>query len=114
MKVMDVLWREGDIPASQIAGTLLKSIGWNKNTTYTVIKKCIAKNAIERRDPGFICHALVQREEVQRTEVDELLNKLFDGSTELLFASLLGRGDLPDDVLARLKKMVEKGEKDEL
>jgi predicted transcriptional regulator len=107
MKVMDIIWREGDVPASYIAEVLLKRIGWNKNTTYTVIKKCIAKNAIERRDPNFICHGLVGREDVQNSEVDELINKLFDGSAEMLFASLLSRKNLPDDVLARLKDMVE-------
>lgn len=48
LKVMDVLWTNGDMPARQIAAILTESIGWNVNTTYTLIKRCIAKNAIER------------------------------------------------------------------
>ena len=48
LKVMDVLWREGDLPAKAIAKTLTEEIGWNVNTTYTLIKRCIAKQAIER------------------------------------------------------------------
>ena len=39
LKVMEVLWREGDLTAGQIAGILKEEIGWNRNTTYTVIKK---------------------------------------------------------------------------
>ena len=42
LKVMDVLWTNGDMPARQIAAILTESIGWNVNTTYTLIKRCIA------------------------------------------------------------------------
>ena len=45
------------------------------NTTYTVIKKCIAKGAIERREPNFLCHALIARDVVQAAETEELLHK---------------------------------------
>ena len=43
LKVMEVLWKEGDLPAGQIAKILKEEIGWNRNTTYTVIKKCVEK-----------------------------------------------------------------------
>ena len=59
LKVMDVLWREGDRPARQIADRLENEIGWNVNTTYTLLKRCISKGAIARTDPGFQCHALI-------------------------------------------------------
>ena len=49
-KVMEVLWQENDRTAKEISLRLADSIGWNKNTTYTVIKKCIEKGAIERRE----------------------------------------------------------------
>lgn len=38
IKVMEVLWKEGDLTAKQLADILSEKIGWNKNTTYTVIK----------------------------------------------------------------------------
>lgn len=53
LKVMDVIWKEGDTAAKQIAAVLRGQIGWNVNTTYTLIKRCIAKGAIERREPGL-------------------------------------------------------------
>ena len=40
-KVMEVLWRENDLTAKEVSLRLAESIGWNKNTTYTVLKKCI-------------------------------------------------------------------------
>ena len=46
LKVMEVLWKEGDDSAKHISEILNAEIGWNKNTTYTVIKNCVAKGAI--------------------------------------------------------------------
>ena len=106
LKVMDVLWKEGDMPAKQISDVLKETTGWNMNTTYTVIKKCIAKGAIERREPNFLCHALIARDVVQAAETEELLHKLFDSSPDLLFASLLGRQRLSKHQIDNLRRMV--------
>ena len=106
LKVMDVLWKEGDMSAKQISDILKETTGWNMNTTYTVIKKCIAKGAIERSEPNFMCHAQIAREEVQVAETEELLHKLFDSSPDLLFASLLGHQKLSKAQIDNLRCMV--------
>lgn len=106
LKVMGVLWREGDQTAKRISDILKEEIGWNMNTTYTVIKKCIAKGAIARSEPNFRCHALVSREAVQEAETEELLGKLFDGAPEQLFASLLGSHRLTREQIEQLRRMI--------
>ncbi len=106
LKVMSVLWREGDKTAKEISDILKKEIGWNMNTTYTVIKKCIAKGAIERTEPGFMCRALISKEDVQAAETDELIGKLYDGSVNKLFAALLERKNLTATQIAELKQIV--------
>lgn len=107
LKVMDVLWRDGDCTAKRISDVLKAEIGWSMNTTYTVIKKCITKGAIRRSEPNFLCHALLAKEEVQAAETEELVGKLFDGAPDLLFASLLGSRKLSREQIARLRRMVE-------
>ena len=107
LKVMDVLWREGDLPAKAIARTLTEEIGWNVNTTYTLIKRCIAKQAIERSEPGFMCHALVSKEQVQQEETQELIDKVFDGSADKLFASLLGGRRISREQLMQLRSIID-------
>ena len=107
LKVMNVLWRSGDRTAKEISDILKAETGWNMNTTYTVIKKCIAKGAIERSEPGFLCHALIPKEAVQEAETDELIGKLYDGSVDKLFAALLGRKKLSAEQIERLKQLVE-------
>ena len=107
LRVMDVLWREGELPARQIADVLTRQIGWNVNTTYTLIKRCIGKGAIERREPGFVCRALVSREQVQQEETQELIDRLFDGSADALFASLLGSKRVSEEQMQRLRRMID-------
>lgn len=107
LKVMDVLWKEGVVPAKTVAERLTKEVGWNKNTTYTLIKRCINKGAIERTEPGFLCRALISKEQVQEAETEELINKVYDGCADKLFAALLGRKKLSTEQIQNLKKLVD-------
>ena len=107
LKIMQVLWHEGDVPARYVAEVLNREVGWNVNTTYTLIKRCIKKGAVERSEPGFRCHALVRQEEVQHAETDELIDKIFDGSADKLFASLLSRNKISDEQLRHWKEWAE-------
>lgn len=65
------------------------------------------KGAIERSDPGFLCHALVPKEEVQEAETNELIDKMYDGSVDKLFAALLGRKKLSAAQIEKLKQIVD-------
>ena len=114
LKVMDVLWREGDCTAKHISDVLKEEVGWNMNTTYTLIKRCIKKGAIQRSEPNSLCHALVEKAEVQEAETNELINKIYDGSADKLFAALLGRKKLSANQISRLKKIVEELEEEDV
>lgn len=106
LKVMDVLWREGDTAARHIAELLTADLGWNVNTTYTLIKRCIKKGAIARSEPNFMCHSLIPKEDVQEAETNELIDKIYDGSADKLFAALLGRKKLSAEQIEKLKQIV--------
>lgn len=106
LKVMAVLWSEGESTAKHLSDVMTERYGWNINTTYTLIKRCIKKGAIERREPGFLCRALLPREQVQEVETDELIGKIFDGSVDKLFASLLGRKNLTAEQVEKLRQLV--------
>lgn len=107
LKVMSVLWREGECTAKHISDVLKKEVGWNMNTTYTLIKRCINKGAIERSEPNFMCHPLISKEAVQKRETNELIDKIFDGSSDKLFAALLGKKTLSSKQIEKLKQAVD-------
>lgn len=108
IKVMEIIWEKEPITAKQISLIAAETIGWNKNTTYTVIKKLEGKGFIKREDPGFICTSLVSRENIQRSETQSLVDKLFGGSKKALFSALLDDEKLSDDDIEELRKMIEK------
>ena len=66
LKVMELLWEEGELRAGEIVPILSARVGWNRNTTYTIIKKC------------------VEKEQTQVYEINALAERLFDGSLEKL------------------------------
>ncbi|MBO4460136.1 MAG: BlaI/MecI/CopY family transcriptional regulator [Clostridiales bacterium] len=107
-KVMEILWNKGSLTAKEISLIAADTIGWNKNTTYTVIKKLEAKGFIRRDEPGFICSPLVTQEEVQKNEASTLLNKVFGGSRKALFSALLEDEKLSDEEIAELKDLIDK------
>jgi len=108
LRVMDVLWRDGEQSAKRVVDILKHQIGWNKNTTYTLIRRCVEKGAVARQEPGFIVRALVAREEVQRREMKEFVDKLFNGSVSKLFAALVDHQKLSEDEIEELKRIVER------
>ena len=74
LNVMELLWSNKVLAAKDISKIIKEYIGWEKNTTYTVIKRLINKGAIRREDPGFLCSAKVTKKEIQDIETKALLN----------------------------------------
>ena len=108
LKVMEMIWEKEPVSAKEISLIAAENIGWNKNTTYTVIKKLEAKGFIKREDPGFICTSVYKREEIQRSEANSLVDKLFGGSKKALLSALIGDEKLSREEIAELKELIEK------
>ena len=109
-KVMEVIWEEGDMTAKEISLILNEKIGWNKNTTYTVIKKCIQKGLIERLEPGFLFRARITKEQAIENDTDEFVNRVFGGSVPLLFSALLQQKKMSKEEIKKLKQMIDEME----
>ena len=107
IKVMEMIWEREPISAKELSVLAAEEVGWNKNTTYTVIKKLEAKGYIKRTEPGFICTSLISKEDVCKAETEGLVNKLFGGSKKALFSALLEDEALSEADLEELKKMIE-------
>lgn len=108
-KVMEIIWANNPISAKEISLIAAETIGWNKNTTYTIIKKLEAKGLIKRDEPGFICTPLVSKYQMQKVEVTSLLQKIFGGSRKALFSALLEDEPLSEEEICELRKLIEKG-----
>jgi predicted transcriptional regulator len=107
LKLMELLWEHEGTTAKELSVLAAGKIGWNKNTTYTVIKKLIAKGAIRREEPAFICRSLIGREDVGREEAKTVLRSYFGGSVKAMLSSFMAEGTLQEDEAEELRSIIE-------
>lgn len=107
-KVMSVVWDEGGAVTARRVHEVLSSRdpSYERADTYQLIHRCIKKGALEREEPGFVCRALVGRDEMQVRETKKLLDKLFGGSPERLLAALVEPGAASQEEIDRLRSLV--------
>ena len=107
LKLLEILWDSGELPARDVAAQAADAVGWSKTTTSTVLKKCVEKGLVERTEPGFLCRPVITREEAQRRETLGLIDRMYGGSADRLVASLLDGKTLSGDEIVRLRQLVE-------
>ena len=107
-KLMEVVWANEPVSAKQLSILASQQIGWNKNTTYTIIKKLIEKDVIARSEPNFMCTSLLKKEDAVKAETSSLIERAFAGSRKAFFAAFLESEELSDEEIDELKAMIEK------
>lgn len=107
LNVMELLWSNKVLAAKDISKIIKEYIGWEKNTTYTYIKRLIDKGAITREDPGFLCRAAISKKQVQEIETAVLIKNLFNGSIANFIHDYFDGRRLSSDEILELKKVLE-------
>ncbi len=110
LRLMELIWAHDGCSAKELSLLAGEAIGWNKNTTYTILKKLVAKEAVERQEPGFRCKALVTKNQIAREETGSLVERLFGGSRKAFFAAFLQSEQFSDAELYELKTMIDRHE----
>lgn len=106
LNVMELLWSNKELAAKDIAHIIKEYIGWEKNTTYTVIKRLIDKGAIKRTDPGFKCSAIVSKRNVREIETKRLLDQFYSGSLNTFISEYLRYQKLSDGDIRELQRII--------
>ncbi|MGB4439307.1 MAG: BlaI/MecI/CopY family transcriptional regulator, partial [Sedimentibacter sp.] len=88
-----------------------EEFGWKKSTTYTVIRRLCERGVV--KNENAVVHALINQEQVMRTETEEHLDKIYEGSLKLFFTTFLQKEKLSKDEVEELKKIVEQYGKEE-
>lgn len=107
-KLMELIWERGTVRAAELVPLAREKMGWNKNTTYTVLRRLTERGVLRRSDPGFEVTALVSREEAAESETKNLLSRLYSGSLKLFFSSFLEKERLSREELDKLREIIEK------
>ena len=107
LNIIELLWSNKELAAKDISKIIKEYIGWEKNTTYTVIKRLIDKGAVQRTDPGFICSALVSQRSVREIETKRLLDQFYNGSLQTFISEYLKNQRLSAGDIAELQKLAK-------
>ena len=110
LNVMELLWSNKVLAAKDISKIIKEYIGWEKNTTYTVIKRLIDKGTVSREDPGFLCRATITKKQVQDIETSVLIRNLYNRSLSCFIHDYFDGRRLTSEELLELKKVVEENE----
>ena len=106
LNVMELLWSNKVLAAKDISKIIKEYIGWEKNTTYTYIKRLIDKGAITREDPGFLCRAAITKKQVQEIETSVLIKNLYNGSVATFIHDYFDGKSLSTEEILELNKGV--------
>lgn len=109
--IMNILWVSNSLKAGEIAEITLKEKGWKRNTTYTLIQRLIKKGAIMRTDPNFFCTAIPKQDDIRMEETKTLLNKMYNGSFNLLVKNFIRKESLSQKEIEELRNIIKEVDK---
>lgn len=101
-----ILWAHEPIKSTELAKLCNEKLGWSKTTTYTVIKRLCDRGAV--RNENTIVTSLVSQAEVQAAEIDELLEKKFDGSFPAFIAAFTRHQTLSQEEIDAVLDMIDR------
>lgn len=101
-----ILWREEPINSTKLARICQEELGWSRTTTYTVIKRLSDRGVVKNENATVT--ALVSKEAVQVAQMDELMEKTFEGSLPAFLAAFARRQSLTEAEVEEIRRIIEK------
>ena len=101
-----ILWENEPIRSRDLAVLCREKLGWSKTTTYTVIKRLSDRGVVKNEDT--IVTSLVSKDEAQRAELDELMEKRFENSLPAFIAAFAKRQRLTEEEMDALRRIIDK------
>ena len=101
-----ILWREEPINSTKLARICKEELGWSRTTTYTVIKRLSDRGVVKNENATVT--ALVSKEAVQVAQMDELMEKTFEGSLPAFLVAFARRQSLTEAEVEEIRRIIEK------
>lgn len=101
-----ILWEHEPIKSSELVKLCKKQLGWKPTTTYTVIKRLSERGVVQNEDT--IVTSLVSQEEIRAAEINELVEKKFEGSLPAFIATFAKHQKMSEDDMDEVQKMIDR------
>lgn len=101
-----ILWRNEPINSTKLAKLCKEELGWSRTTTYTVIKRLSDRGVVKNENATVT--ALVSKVEVQLSQMEEMMEKTFEGSLPAFLAAFARRQALSKEEEEEIRRIIEK------
>ena len=101
-----ILWENEPIKSTDLAKLCKEKLEWSKTTTYTVIKRLSERGVI--KNENAVVTSIISKEEAQQSELEELMDKKFEGSLPAFIAAFGKRQALSDAEIEEIRKIIER------
>jgi len=100
-----ILWEHEPVKSMELVRLCETELGWKKATTYTVIKRLAERGILTSNNA--VVRSLVTKEEVQAAEVDEIVDRTFQGDIPQFIAAFARNRKLTPKEIDEIQKMID-------
>ena len=106
-----ILWENEPVKSSRLVELCKEQLGWKPTTTYTVIKRLSERGVL--KNENTVVTSLVSKDEVQAAEINEMVEKTFEGSLPAFVAAFTRHQKLSEKEIDAVQQMIDKFRKGE-
>lgn len=101
-----ILWEHEPVSSRELVALCKEQLGWKKSTTYTVIKRLSERGVL--KNEKSVVTSLISKEEVQAAEIDELVDKKFEGSLPAFVAAFTKHQRILEKEIDEMQAMIDR------
>ncbi len=106
-----ILWEHEPVKSSELVNLCKEQLGWKPTTTYTVIKRLSERGVLQNENT--VVTSLVSKDEVQAAEINEMVEKTFEGSLPAFVAAFTKHQNISEEEIDAVQKMIDRFRKGE-
>lgn len=100
-----ILWEHEPIKSKDLVRLCQEQLGWKATTTYTVIKRLSERGVV--KNENTVVTSLISKDQAQQAEIDQLVEKTFEGSLPAFLAAFTRRRQLSDREIDAMQAMID-------
>jgi len=99
-----ILWEHEPVKSRELVDLCAEQLGWKPTTTYTVIKRLSERGVL--KNENSIVTSLVSKQDVQASQIDELVEKTFEGSLPA-FVAAFAKSRMTREEADEIQKLID-------
>jgi predicted transcriptional regulator len=100
-----IMWENEPVKSSKLVELCREQLGWKPTTTYTVIKRLSERGVL--KNEKSVVTSLVSKDQVQAAELNEMVEKTFEGSLPAFIAAFTKHQRLSEAEIDAVQQMID-------